>query len=165
VPAAERLATLAVDLLASLDTRLPDLCGVPSPTRQYVHVGLVAYDLQCGDQLVVALERGSPGPVGQEQNVPLPVTGPNIFTAQLAVHLVRCVPSLGNRGAAPSSESLQAAGIQQLTDVLALRQAAREGYGDGDWGTQCNALLWGETVPNGPAGGVSGVIMRLLVQV
>lgn len=160
---ADQLATVAVDLLDALVSELPDLLGTPVPDRHYVHVGEVAYEIGCGDQLVVALERAAPGPPGLEQQTPLP--GANVWTSLLAVHLVRCVPTLQPKGAPPTVLSLHAMGIQQMIDAAALRKAVRSTYKAGDWGSGCTAVLWGETVPNGPQGGVGGIICRVLVQV
>lgn len=162
---ADQLATVATDLLAALVADLPDALGTPVPDRAYVHVGEVAYDIGCGDQLVVAFERAAPGPPGLEIQAPLP--GPNVWTSALAVHLVRCVPTMtGQRSnVAPTATVLNAMGIQQMIDAAALRRVIRASYKAGDWGSGCTAMLWGEVIPNGPLGGVCGVVARTLVQV
>lgn len=161
MPTPDQLANLGPDLLASLTALLPTL-GAPVPERRYVHAGEVAYDCE---QLVVALERVVPGTPTREQQEWRPLGGAAGRTAQLAVHLVRCVPTMSDRGNPPRVADLDALATQQYVDSLALPIAARTGWKDGAWGSTCDAIYWAETVPNGPLGGYCAIILRLLVQV
>lgn len=157
----DALAALGPDLLASLVGRLPAL-GSSVPARRYVHAGEVAYDCE---QLVVAFERAAPGMVGVDQVSPRPVGAVYGRMATLAVHLVRCVPTMTDRGQAPATADLTAVATQQFTDALALPMAMRAGLAASEWGSLCDSVLWAETVPNGPLGGYSGIIMRVNLQV
>jgi hypothetical protein len=85
--------------------------GVPLPARQYWTIGTTAHDCE---QMVLAVQQMFIGTAEQ----PLETTqcnGPRGIT--FTVEVVRCVPSLDNRGRAPEGEAIEVASVNPVIDM------------------------------------------------
>lgn len=108
-------------LLSTTGTALAD-CGRDPISRAYVAAGQIAWDDCCG-MLVVAPER-----VYRSQTFPAEATDEEIcFGGYIAIEylvlLVRCVPTVDDRGRAPSVADLQAAYDSLLGDAAVVYNA------------------------------------------
>ena len=88
----------------------------PNIQRAYVAAGSIAWDDCCG-MLVVAPER-----IYRSQTFPTELTGPEdciggFIVVDLVAILVRCVPTVDDRGRAPSGHALDAAYKDLLEDA------------------------------------------------
>ena len=119
------LSTSSLDiaewLLNTTETALND-CGRDPINRSYVAAGEIAWDDCCG-MLVVAPER-----VYRSQTFPGEATDEEIcFGGYIAINyvvlLVRCVPTVDDRGRAPSVADLQAAYDSLLGDAAVVYNA------------------------------------------
>lgn len=156
-----RLYRLAADLLAILGVALEGQATDP-PARQYVANGQVAID---GEQLVVAVEQVRTGMPGVPTLLPLSVA--TTVTADLVVHLYRCVPQSDEDGDPPGAEALDASAEQILTDGTILTDTVIAAFVLGDTTPpldRCTAAVLVSSLPYGPEGGYGGWQVRLSVQ-
>jgi hypothetical protein len=92
--------------------------GVPLPERQYWTIGQTAHDCE---QVVLAVQQMFLGtadnPLGTNQcNAPRSIT----FT----IEVIRCVPTLTNRGQAPAAQAIENASVHPVIDMEVLMDAA-----------------------------------------
>lgn len=117
-----------LDLAAAILTD----AGYAPPDRRYIASGRVVAMPGC-ESLAVVVERVYPGLPGQEQRT-VPNTCAHPLSAQLAVVLNRCVPTVKDSGHLPEAAELDAAGVA-LTDqgwLLLLGMQAALGVRPGD---------------------------------
>jgi hypothetical protein len=154
------------DLLTRLTQELLDCtcsalektqCGCPD--YAFVSAGVVAYDHCCdGGQLWVGIDRvfaydRFPAPAGI-----LNCTPP--LAADIVIGILRCAPTLNDKGEAPSAETLTASSAQVYEDAYAVVQ-----------GVLCclvptqreRLFVMGNQRPLGPQGGCVGSELRLTV--
>lgn len=159
-----RLADTADSLLNVVAAGLA-AAGQPVPERQYVAEGPPAYDCE---QLVVALVRLYPGlPFLEDPSAPV-LKATLLRSATLAVHVVRCIPTLksGPRGGEvfPTPAELQASGMAVLTDAYVMPTCVVRAWHDGTFLGLCDAMGVRELVPAEPQGGFGGSIMTVDMQ-
>src|SRR3954451_16897471 len=85
--------------------------GVPLPERRYWTIGTTAHDCE---QCVLAVQQMFIGTA----DAPLATTqcdGPRALTFTLEI--LRCVPTLNNRGAAPPGEEIEPAAVTPVIDM------------------------------------------------
>lgn len=93
--------------------------GVSLPGRQYWTLGTPVWDCE---QLVVSFVQAYFGPPGDEATRPQPCDG--VRSAALKVEVVRCIPTVGKRGFAPSAEAIQEMSEQLAIDAYLLLDLA-----------------------------------------
>lgn len=108
-------------LLTTVETALDD-CGRDPINLRYVAAGSIAWDDCCG-MLVVAPER-----TYRSVTFPAPATDEELcFGGYLAIEflvlLVRCIPTVDDRGRAPTQAQLQAAYTELLEDAAVVYNA------------------------------------------
>lgn len=97
-------------------------CGREPISRAYVAAGSIAWDDCCG-MLVVAPERVYRSVIFPTENNDEDECFGGYLTIDLLVLLVRCVPTVDDRGRAPSSASLQAAYQRIIEDAAVVMNA------------------------------------------
>lgn len=154
----DTLSVLAHDLLDSVVTRMAGDVD-PLPDRQYVWSGAVAVDCE---QVVVALEQLFQGLPGVADSAALQCTV--LRTTQLAIYVIRCVPTSSADGTPPSETVMDASGTTMLTDAHVLMRSVVEGYRAGDFAGTCDSFSIVNLLPVGPSGGYGGNVLRVQVQ-
>jgi hypothetical protein len=122
---------VAAWLLAQVESALAE-CDREPLNRAYVAAGQIAWDDCCG-MLVVAPERvfrSSTFPV-QETNEELCWGG--YLTVDLLVLLVRCIPTVDDRGRAPSAAALDAAYTGIIEDAAVVFNAVISAMPNREW--------------------------------
>jgi hypothetical protein len=84
---------------------------VPLPERQYWTVGTTAHDCE---QLVLAVQQMFIGTAEAPMEV-FRCDGPRALT--FTVEVLRCVPTLTNRGQAPSGDAIEVASVNPVIDM------------------------------------------------
>lgn len=97
-------------------------CGREPISRAYVAAGQIAWDDCCG-MLVVAPERVYRSVIFPTENNDEDECFGGYLTIDLLVLLVRCVPTVDDRGRAPTSASLQAAYQRIIEDAAVVMNA------------------------------------------
>lgn len=98
-----------------------DAAGITLPERRYWAIGQTAWDCE---QVVVSFQQAYIGPPGDEAATPQRCDGTK--SAAISVQVVRCTPTAGPRGKAPSGEQLQTAAEQMAIDAYVLLDVARD---------------------------------------
>jgi hypothetical protein len=160
VPSPDVIAATAVDVCELWLTRVHDAldaCDVSEPiTAAYVAAGSIAWDSCCG-LLVVAPER-------VYRSADFPIEGTTDYVCEtaflvvdLVVLLLRCVPTLDDRGIAPAPSVLNASYGSLLTDAAVIWNVVVDDLPEG----------WERSAVDqtfvGAAGGCVGVETRLSV--
>jgi hypothetical protein len=113
-------------LPAWLDTAFGDVlhhyqfeAQVPLPLRQYWTIGSTAHDCE---QIVLAVQQMFLGtadnPLGTTQ-----CNGPRSIT--FTIEVVRCVPTVSNRGQAPTGEAIEVSSVNPVVDMEILMDVAK----------------------------------------
>lgn len=132
--------------------------GIDLPSRKYWTMGAPAADCE---QLVVSFMQAYIGPVGDEANEPQNCNSPR--TAQLDIQILRCIPSSGPRGGAPSAEKIQKASEIQAIDAWLLLDMSAD---LDTWDPLGRGLGVIATVDAGEAqGGFQGPVLHLTVAI
>ncbi len=147
-----------------LDTVAAGLDGAgPShaaPSRQYVSDGnLVAWDCE---QLVVAIA----ATYSHEGNVATEYQGPAVAmaarAAEVEVWLVRCCPTPDDDGEPPTAAAIDASAAVVLADPMIILDTLWRKHAAGELAT-CKGLVFRRWQAVGPSGGLTGGVMRLVV--
>lgn len=162
------LYNLARAILTTLENAYADAAddegapeGLALPARRYVAEGPPAYDCE---QVVVAFARSYPGLPFQE-NPAAPVLRATLLrSVTLAVHVVRCIPTISDRGVFPKVEALDASARNLLVDAFLVPGALVRGYHAGAFAGLCDGFGVREVVPAEPSGGFGGIIATVDVQ-
>lgn len=133
-----------------------------SVDRQFVSHGLPPFD--CPNQLTVhisALRATNPltrSDIGPQCKAVIPAM-------DLAVTIVRCVPTLLDNGKLPSATDITTANQQLLQDLWELWRGLVDETIDGTLipGLGCSAFTWRQAVPIGPSGGFAAWQLNLEV--
>lgn len=97
--------------MANIANHYDTVVGVPLPERRYWTIGTTAHDCE---QAVLAVQQMFLGTA----EMPLETSkcdGPRGITFTFEV--VRCVPTLTNRGAAPAGEAIEVASVNPVIDM------------------------------------------------
>lgn len=92
--------------------------GVTPPDRQYWTIGSTAHDCE---QIVLAVQQMFLGTA----DAPLGTTqcgGPRSVT--FTIEVIRCVPTMNNRGQAPAAEAIETSSVNPVIDMEILMDAA-----------------------------------------
>lgn len=92
--------------------------GVALPERQYITAAQAAHDCE---QVTASFEQLYIGGPGDQAQLPQRCDAPR--TASVLVEIVRCIPTVNNRGVAPTTEALTASAGQQMIDAWLLLEA------------------------------------------
>lgn len=159
-PSPDRIWNLAVAVKAAVIDGFAD-AGVTLPDRQFITYGqLPAHD--CAE-LVVAVEStfGYEGAVQQEVIEPaLARAGHTMRGARVAIHLLRCVPVVGDDGEIPSEADEEEAAEEVLTDAQVVLTAVVAAQRAGDL-PRCGGVAFEQWTAVSPAGGIGGGILRV----
>lgn len=134
------------------------------PDRRYTTSGAVAYDCE---QVVVSLVRLYPGIAFLEDPSQPVLKATLLRSIQLAVHVVRCIPTLKDSPAGdvfPEPTELDASGQELLVDAYMLPTCIVRAWHDGDLSSYCSTLGVRELVPAEPDGGFGGSILSIDAQ-
>lgn len=154
------VADLAAEVLAAIVAAYADE-AIDLPARQYVADGPPAYDCE---QVVVALVRLYPGlPFLENPSAPV-LQATLLRTVTLAVHVVRCIPTVSDRGKAPSAAVLGASGVRVLTDAYMVPTSLVRAWHAGTFRGRCESFGIREAVPAEPSGGFGGTIVTMDAQ-
>lgn len=162
-----RLSEAATRLLDKLADEL-EARGIDVPTRRYVHAGLIAQDWageNCSEAFVVSWLNSLQGELGSTQQSTLtPIRCAMPVRHTFAIALFRCVPVLNDDGIAPSTDRLNAKGLDIMDDAMTLAAAivdlaASKTLFENEF-TQ-TAITAVQAV--GPTGGVGGTVLQLSV--
>lgn len=118
VEEARSLVRLLDGTLARVQT-IYQTAGIALPDRQYWTLGTPVWDCE---QLVISFIQAYFGPPGDEATRPQSCEGPR--SAALTVQVVRCIPTVGRRGGAPSAEQIQSMSEQLAIDAYLLLDLA-----------------------------------------
>lgn len=139
--------------------------AIELPDRRYTTSGAVAYDCE---QVVVSLVRLYPGIAFLEDPSQPVLKATLLRSVQLAVHVVRCIPTLkdgtGPINPFPTATELDDSGQQLLVDAYMLPTSIVRAWHDGDLSTYCSTLGVRELVPAEPDGGFGGSILSIDAQ-
>jgi len=105
--------------LAAIQNYYDNVVHVPLPSRRYWTIGQTAHDCE---QCVLAVQQMFLGTA----EVPLETTqcnGPRGVT--FTVEVVRCVPTLDNRGKPPEAESIEVASVNPIIDMEIMLDMAK----------------------------------------
>lgn len=168
MPPDTRLKDAAQSILDNLAADLT-LRGIDVPAdRQFLTTGDVAHDFagsRCADAFIITWNGTFQGLVGQGtgnfSNQAIKCAMP--LTAQFTIALLRCVPTVKESGAAPTTAELQASGEQLLLDAGTLPVAVVELQEDGALVDSVGDVGITTVQPIGPLGGVGGVALTLIV--
>jgi hypothetical protein len=142
-----------LDHVLEVITSRYEQAGVDLPERRYWTLGTPAADCE---QLVVSLSLLFIGGPGDQATSPVMCESPRSTT--LAIQVLRCIPTAGQRGNAPSAEKIQAASELMAMDSWLLLDSASD---CDSWGLGVIA-----TVTAGEAeGGFQGPTMTLTLAV
>lgn len=132
--------------------------GVELPERRYWTLGTPAADCE---QVVVSFVQAYIGPPGDEAGSPQRCTSPR--SANMNVQVIRCIPTMGARGRAPSEAAIQGASEQLAIDAWLLLDLA----GDLDmWDPIGPGLGVIATVETGePQGGFQAVTLNITMAI
>ena len=148
------LSDTAADLRDAVVAALA-AAGRPAFPRVYVSDGgNVAYDCE---QLVVAVEDIRPGLPGEAGTVQLDTRV--TWTAIIAVHALRCAPTIADDGTPPTPAEIDASAAVILADADALLRGAY------DFAQACRRAATATLTFPGPTGGYAVAVMRLEVHV
>lgn len=156
------LADLQDALLTVVTTALED-CGRPVPDPDNVYRQWAEPAVQCCDgngALFTFWQRAYPLGLGSPQDVGNPPGPPRL---DLFLRLVRCYPTLGDRGEIPTGLDAASAGLsddadcvyQALTDAICRQTLAAHLAG-------CDDLRLVDVVPRRPAGGCASLQAHLV---
>lgn len=157
----DRVAAEAADL---------ELPGCPCRVG-VVPGGAVAWDNCCDDcsgedkhqgQLTVSLGRVFPTTRFPLEERTVDICEPATLAATYVVTLLRCMPTMDNRGRPPSSEALARAAQIVSTDALTMQHAIACCVTRDENGKKRRVVITGHT-PVGPGGGCTGTELTLVV--
>lgn len=163
-----RIKDVSHSLLTNLGAALTT-AGIDVPSRAYITTGLPALDYpvgnedpttDCGEQFVVSwLGMLTVSQLGQTIKCATP------FVGRFVVGLFRCVPTIDSDGVAPDTADLTASGDELSIDAMTLckvivdQQLNRKLLDN-----TCAVISVGNVLAYGPAGGIGGVTVELLVE-
>lgn len=155
------LYDLAAAALAAVEAEYAT-AGVDLPARRYVAEGPPAYDCE---QVVLAFVRLYPGTAFAEDAPGLAQRAMFPRSATLALHIVRCIPVLSDRGKPPTVPQLDGSAASIMTDVLLAPVSLVRAWHAGAWAGLCETFGIREVIPAEPSGGFGGSITTFDVQV
>jgi hypothetical protein len=119
----EEAQSLSRMLQGVLDQVVASYAAVPLslPSRQYWTLQQPAADCE---QLVVSFMQAYMGPPGDEASTPQRCNSPR--TAVLQVQVIRCIPTAGPKGKAPTAQQIQDGSEQLAMDVWLLLDIAAD---------------------------------------
>lgn len=147
----DALADLVDGVLGEALAALVD-AGRPEPDRVYRSHGQPAWDLCATDTLVAYVANLQPSPGSGRPGCA------TVWRPEVHVQIIRCAPTVDDRGKAPAAGALDASAAGLLDDAWALASAAPFGLG-------CDAVTIGAARALGPAGGVAAWDLPLTVTV
>jgi hypothetical protein len=145
----------AVEALDTVPTYAPALGGAPE--RQYIAPGQVAIDCE---QVTVFV-----GPLTEGASAPTPprASFARINRVALIITVVRCVPTVDNRGVPPSPEAMQEAAAQINADKWALWNHLYNMIRNDQLFERCCDVIWGQLQPLAQQGGFGGSVLAINV--
>lgn len=146
---ADSIFDAAVDLLGRVEDAAAN-AGVVLPERRFVSNGEVAFDCELVAIQVPTGFRGSPAlpsPDRNRRNV-------TVWTFEFTVWLIRCVPTINDRGIVPTAAALQDSASVILRDAHILTYDLMPLLDD--LSDTCTHVAAGNLVGVGPEGGFAG---------
>lgn len=131
------------------------------PGIQRAYVALASPALDCPDQLTVHILRMAKQPtfaaaplLDYAQGLSTQTASVNVVTYMVTI--VRCVPTQGDGGAAPSTFDYEAASMAVLGDLWLLWHAIPAAVREGELWQGCEQLILGPAAPVAESGGFAG---------
>lgn len=151
---------LAAAALAAVEDEYA-FADVALPARRYVAEGPPAYDCE---QVVLAFVRGYPGVPFAENAAGLAERAMYVRSVTLALHVVRCIPVVDDKGRPPKVPALDASASLILTDAFLVPTSLVRAYHAGAFAGICDTFGIREVLPAEPQGGYGGTIVTFDVQ-
>lgn len=146
----DALVGLLDDLLDVAEAAIAENGASPSPERRIVAHGSVAHDCELLAVHLVFVRPKVIDPRSERCGI--------LHVATVVATLVRCYPTVGERGKPPTAAALTEAGRDLATDGQALWKGLTRAWALGEWpvGIPCSAVTWGALEPIAPLGGFAG---------